>query len=361
MAFDVIVLPGEGIGREVTAEAVRVLEWFAARGLDLAIRHEAHGSAAFASSGRVIAPEVWHDLPHADAVLFGATGGPDYDALPEDARKAASLLAIRRHMGVFANLRPVRAWDELADAIPLKPEVARGTDLLIVRELNGGLYFGEPRGTETAGNEERAFNTLTYTAGEIERIARVAFELAGERRGQVHSVDKSNVLETHRLWRKVVARTAADYAGITLDHILVDNCAMQLVRAPRQFDVLVTDITFGDILSDLAGGIAGSIGLLPSASLGAADANGHRPALYEPVHGSAPDIAGRGIANPIGAILSVAMMLHHSFARPDLAQTLEEAVRRVLGRGIRTADIQGAAAAAVSTRAMGDAILGELA
>ena len=363
MAFEVIVLPGEGIGPEVTAEAVRVLDWFAAhRGLDVNLRLESHGTAAHAKHGQVIADSVFADLLSADAVLFGATGGPAFDELPEAARKAGGLLRMRRHMEVFANIRPIVACPELADATSLKADVVDGVDMVIVRELNGGIYFGEPRGLERLDDEtERGVNTLVYETPEIERIARFAFELARKRGGHVHSVDKSNVLETHKLWRKVVSRVGAeDYADVPLSHIIVDNCAMQIIREPKQFDVILADNMFGDILSDLAGAIVGSLGMLPSASLSAPDAAGRRRALYEPVHGSAPDIAGRGIANPIGAMLSVGLALHHSFGRGDDAKLLARAVRRTLGAGIRTPDIRAPNAKAVSTKGMGDAVLREL-
>ena len=358
-----IVLPGDGIGPEVMAEAVRVLDWFSERrGLEANVAHELHGSAAYRVHGRVITDEVLADMMAADAVLFGATGGPDYDAIPAEIKLAGSLLSIRKHMEVFANLRPIIAYDALADMTSLKPQAIRGVDMMIVRELNGGIYFGEPRGVESlGGNIERGVNTLVYTTPEVERIARVAFDLAKARGGHLHSVDKSNVLETHRLWRKTVSRIGAEeYGEVRLEHIIVDNCAMQIIRDPQQFDVLLADNMFGDILSDLAGAIAGSLGMLPSASLSAPDEDGRRRALYEPVHGSAPDIAGQGIANPLAAILSFGMALEHSLGRPRDAALLNRAVRQVLGAGIRTPDIRKPNGRAVSTTEMGDAVLSAL-
>lgn len=364
MPRDLIVLPGEGIGPEVIRQALRVIDWFGARrGLDLTVREEAYGVAAYRRHGGIVADAVRADLVSADAVLFGATGGPAFEEIPPEVRRAGSLLAIRREMGVFANLRPIVGYAELADASALKPEVMAGVDLVVVRELNGGLYFGEPRGiADLPGGGRRGLNTLTYATWEIERIARAAFTLARGRAGRLCSVDKSNVLETGRLWRDVVSRIGAEaYPDVRLSHILVDNCAMQLAREPGQFDVLLADNMFGDILSDIGGAVSGSLGMLPSASLAAPDADGRRAALYEPVHGSAPDIAGKGIANPLGAILSVGLMLRHSLGREEDAVLLERAVRRALAGGARTPDIRAPNRPALSTEGMGDAVIAALA
>jgi 3-isopropylmalate dehydrogenase len=281
--------------------------------------------------------------------------------VPTDVRRETGLLGLRRDMDLFANLRPVRGYPALAEASPLRPEVSGPADLVVVRELTGGLYFGQPRGIETLPDgSKRGVNTHVYTSGEIARIARVAFDLARTRRGRVHSADKSNVMEAGALWREVVTEVGTDYPDVALSHILADNCALQVVRAPAQFDVLLTDNMFGDLLSDTAAAIPGSLGLLPSASLGAPDADGRRAALYEPIHGAAPDIAGRGIANPLGAILSVAMMLRHSFGRADDGALVEAAVDAALSAGARTADIAGPGEAAISTTQMGDAVLAAL-
>ena len=363
LSYRMIVLPGDGIGPEVTAEAVRVMEWFREhRGLEVDVRHELYGPAAYEAQGTVISEEVMAGLLAVDAVLFGATGGPEFDAIPIAARRRGSLLRIRRHMEVFANLRPVIGYDELADAVSMKAEAIRGVNMMIVRELNGGIYFGLPRGvTETRNGLERGVNTLVYETPEIERIARFAFDLAEQRGGHLHSIDKSNVLECHQLWRKIVTRIGAEeYPGVSLEHMIVDNCAMQIIRDPNQFDVMLADNMFGDILSDLAGAISGSLGMLPSASLSAPDDGGRRRALYEPVHGSAPDIAGQGVANPLGAILSFALALELSFHSPDQAEMLRQAVRGALASGVRTADILGGRDRAASTAEMTDAVLGEL-
>ncbi len=367
MTHNIIILPGDGIGPEVTAEAVRVLEWLAAsRGLDVSLRHELYGAAAYKAHGAVLKDEVMADLMTADAVLFGATGGPDYDAIPLELKRKGNLLRIRKTMETYANLRPIVGYAELADTVSLKPETVAGVDIMIVRELNGGIYFGQPRGIDQlevdggVANVERGVNTLVYTTPEIERIARVAFDIAKDRGGHVHSIDKSNVMEAHQLWRKTVSRIGAEeYAGVRLDHMIVDNCAMQIVRDPKQFDVMLADNMFGDILSDLAGALSGSLGMLPSASLSAPGPDGRRRALYEPVHGSAPDIAGQGKANPCAAILSVAMMLELSLDRPADAELIRAAVRAALADGVRTADI-AAGQQAVGTGAMTDAILTHL-
>ncbi len=363
MSYRMIVLGGDGIGPEVTAEAVRVMDWFGEhRGLDITAQHELYGAAAYRAHGAVIAEEVMAGLRRVDAVLFGATGGPEYDEIPLEVRRRDSLLRIRQHMEVFANLRPVIGYDELADTVSMKAEAISGVDMMIVRELNGGIYFGKPRGvTATANGLERGVNTLVYETPEIERIARFAFDLAKQRGGKMHSIDKSNVLECHQLWRRIVARIGAEeYPAVSLTHMIVDNCAMQIIRDPKQFDVMLADNMFGDILSDLAGAISGSLGMLPSASLSMPDDTGRRRALYEPVHGSAPDIAGQGIANPLGAILSFGLALELSFDSPGEAGMLRQAVRGALAAGVRTPDILAGDGKAASTAEMTNAVLDQL-
>jgi 3-isopropylmalate dehydrogenase len=299
---------------------------------------------------------------HADAVLLGAVGGPKWDGLPFELKPERGLLRLRKEMGLFANLRPAFVFDALVDASSLKPDLVRGLDILIVRELTGGVYFGEPRGIEILPNgERRGVNTQVYTTSEIVRIAEVAFDLAAARGRKLHSVEKANVMESGLLWREEVQTLhAARYPGIELQHMYADNCAMQLVRTPKQFDVIVTDNLFGDLLSDCAAMLTGSLGMLPSASLGAADASGRRRALYEPVHGSAPDIAGKDIANPLATLLSFAMALRYSFAMTAEADLLEGAVKTVLDGGLRTADIMQPGKARVSTSVMGEAVVHEM-
>ena len=332
MSHRIVVIPGDGIGPEVTAAATRVLDAVAAR-FNLRFELSTHpmGGAALRAGLPALPPETLEACRRADAVLLGAVGDPAFDHLPSSERPEGGLLAIRRGLGVYANLRPARLWPGVDDAGPLKTELSRGADLLIVRELTGGLYFGEPRGIDR--DRGTAFNTMRYSTMEIERIARVAFEAAGRRRKQVTSVDKANVLETSQLWRTVVTRVAADYPDVMLQHMYVDACAMALVTGPTRFDVVLTENLFGDILSDEAAVIVGSIGLLPSASLG------DGPGLYEPVHGSAPDIAGRDIANPVGAIASAAMLLEHSLGLADAARAVNAAIERVLQAGHRTSDL----------------------
>ena len=355
----VLVLGGDGVGPEVIAQATRVLDWFASRrGLPIELFEAPYGLASWRTCGEILPARTLQAARSADAILFGAIGD-GYDAVPIDVRREGSILRLRREFGLYANLRPVRHWPALAAACPLRAEVAAGTDIAIVRENTGGLYFGTPRGFESPPDGRRAaVNTQRYASDEIERVARFAFALARTRRSRVCSVDKSNVLETGALWRQTVqAVHEREFADVELSHMLVDNCAMQLVRAPTRFDVIVTDNMFGDILSDAAGAVAGSLGMLPSAALGAPGPDGRRRALYEPVHGSAPDIEGRGIANPLGAILSAALMLRHSLDAPGEAQRLEQAVTRALDGGARTADIAGPGEAAVGTAAMGDAVV----
>ena len=363
MTDSVVVLPGEGIGPEVISEAVKVMEWFVqTQKLDLQLDIESYGLSCYKESGVLVTEDTLSKIAGSKAVLFGATGGLEFDAIPKEVRLKGNLLAMRRRMLVYANLRPVVAYRELEDVSPIKNEVARGADIIVVRELNGGIYFGEPRGNSVHGRApDQSVNTLVYSVREIERVARVAFQLAQERKGVVHSVDKSNVLETYRLWRDVVSRVGAnEFPEVELNHIIVDNCALQIVRDPRQFDVILADNMIGDILSDLAGALTGSLGMLPSASLNQSETASTGRSLYEPVHGSAPDIAGRGIANPIGAILSVGLMMEYSLGKRDLNQLLKKAVSGVLGTGVRTPDIASNETDPVSTAEMGGEIISAL-
>lgn len=352
----ICVLPGDGIGPEIMAEAVRVLE-----ALELGFEMETAllGGCAVDATGEPY-PQATSALARAaDAVLLGAVGGPQWDSLPRPQRPERGLLGIRKELGLFANLRPAILYPELANASSLKPEIVAGLDILIVRELTGDIYFGQPRGIEQReidGRSERyGFNTMHYTESEIRRIGRVAFEAARKRNRRLCSVDKMNVLETTQLWRDVMTELAADYPDVELSHMLVDNAAMQLVRAPKQFDVMVTGNMFGDILSDEASMLTGSIGMLPSASL-----DERNKGLYEPSHGSAPDIAGKGVANPLATILSAAMMLRYTFALEAQAQRVEGAVKKVLAQGYRTGDIFEQGMRKVGTREMGDAVLAAL-
>ncbi len=347
----VVLLPGDGIGPDVVAEAAHVLQDVARRAaIPIELEEHAVGGVALERFREPLPEATLAAARAADAVLLGAVGTPRHDALPRDKRPERALLGLRRGLGVFANLRPVRLHPAIAAASPLRSDIVRGTDLLIVRELTGGLYFGTPRGIEGEGAARRARNTLSYTAGEIERIARVAFEAARARRKRVTSVDKANILETSQLWRDVVSETARVYPDVALDHLYVDNAAMQLLARPRDFDVILTENLFGDILSDEAAMLAGGIGMLPSASLG------EGPGLYEPVHGSAPDLAGRDAANPLGAILSAAMLLRHSLGLPGEAERVEAAVGQVLQEGARTADLARGDEKAITTRAMGQKV-----
>jgi 3-isopropylmalate dehydrogenase len=347
----IVVLPGDGIGPEVTSAAVRVLQEVAER-FDQPLSLETHpiGGAALRAGLPPLPPATREACLAADAVLLGAVGDPSFDTRPAGERPESGLLALRRAMGVFANLRPAKVHAPLADATPLKRHLAERIDMLIVRELTGGLYFGEPRSEQP----DRAVNTLTYTRNEVARIARVAFEAARRRRGRVLSVDKANVLETSRLWRRVVTEIAAGYPDVTLDHMYVDSCAMKLVLDPGSLDVVLTENLFGDILSDEAGAICGSLGLLPSASLG------DGPGLFEPVHGSAPDIAGHDKANPIGAIASVAMLFRDGLGMPAAADVIDGAITSALAAGHRTVDIAAGAEATLGTTAMADAIIGAI-
>jgi 3-isopropylmalate dehydrogenase len=359
----VAVVGGEGIGPEVTAQSRRVLNWFATRrNVPMILREAQYGLIPYLATGKVLPQDTVEAMDEADAILWGATGGPETKEVPAAARKAGSLLSLRSKYDLYANLRPIVANPALANSAPLKANVLKGVDFVIIRELTSGIYFGEPRGIETlADGQRRGFNTEQYTTNQIRRVARAAFELARTREGKVCSVDKANVLETSVLWREeVIALHAAEFSDIELSHLYVDNAAMQIVRAPSQFDVMVTGNIFGDILSDCAAMASGSLGMLPSASLGPVDRFGRRKALYEPVHGSAPDIAGKGIANPLGSILSVAMMLRMTLDRPDDADLLEEAVGAALAAGARTADIAETGAGRLSTQEMGDAVLNAL-
>ncbi len=358
-----LVLPGDGIGPEVMREVGRVVNWLSRRrGISFDVTEELVGGASIDAHGTPIRDEVVGMARDADAVLFGAVGGPQWDHVGFERRPELAILTLRRQLGLFANLRPALVLEPLVDASPLKAAIVRGLDIMIVRETVGGIYFGEPRGVETLPDgSRRGVNTEVYTSQEIERVSRVAFELARKRRGAVCSVEKSNVMESGLLWREVVTELAArDYPDVALSHMLADNCAMQLARDPRQFDVIVTGNLFGDLLSDLAAMLTGSLGMLPSATLGAVDAQGRRPALYEPIHGSAPDIAGRGLANPLAQILSFAMLLRYSLDLEAEARTIEDACTRVLSSGLRTADIMSPGMARVGTQVMGEAVLREL-
>jgi 3-isopropylmalate dehydrogenase len=357
--YRIAVLPGDGIGPEVTAEAVRVLQAVAKNSRDsFEFEQALVGGAAIDATGGPLPPASLTLCRSAHAILFGSVGGPKWDTLPQEQRAERGLLALRKELDLFANLRPATCFPMLVDASPLKRSVVEGTDIMVIRELTGGLYFGEPRGRERLPDGgERGVNTMAYTTREIERVARVGFEVARKRRKRLTSVDKANVLAVSQLWREVVTRVAAEYPDVALDHVLVDNCAMALVHKPTQFDTLVTENTFGDILSDEAAILAGSMGMLPSASLGATGAGGSQVGLYEPVHGTAPDIAGQGIANPIAAILSAAMLLRYSLGMGREADRIEAAVRRVLEAGHRTRDIAAAGAPALGTKAMGDLIV----
>lgn len=357
MSKKILVLPGDGIGPEIVAEAVKVLDCLRQdHGLDAELAHGLIGGAGYDATGKPLPDETLQQALVSDAVLLGAVGGPAYDALDRPLRPERGLLTIRSEMGLFGNLRPAILYPQLAEASALKPEVVAGLDILFVRELTGGLYFGEPRGIRTLENGERqGYNTLVYSESEIERIGRLAFETARRRDKRLCSVDKANVLEVTELWREVMAGLASEYPDVELSHMYVDNAAMQLVRAPKQFDVLVTENMFGDILSDCAAMLTGSIGMLPSASL---DRNGK--GLYEPIHGSAPDIAGKDVANPLATILSVAMMLRHSLDEPALAERVQAAVGAVLDQGLRTADIHTPDTRRVGTVEMGDAVVSAL-
>ncbi|MCC5991678.1 MAG: 3-isopropylmalate dehydrogenase [Rhodobacteraceae bacterium] len=357
-----LILPGDGIGPEVMREVRRIIDWFGARrGLAFDVSEDLVGGAAYDAHGTPLHDDTMARAQAADAVLLGAVGGPKYDDLDFSVKPERGLLRLRKEMDLFSNLRPAQCFDALADFSSLKRDVVAGLDIMIVRELTSGVYFGEPRGIFTEGNERVGVNTQRYTESEIRRVAISAFELAMRRSRKLCSMEKANVMESGILWREVVTEVGRDYPEVELSHMYADNGAMQLVRWPRQFDVIVTDNLFGDILSDCAAMLTGSLGMLPSASLGAPMANGRPKALYEPVHGSAPDIAGQGKANPIACILSFAMALRYSFDQGAEAARLEAAIEQVLADGVRTADLMGPEGGVpVSTEGMGDAIIAAL-
>ena len=358
----ILVLPGDGIGPEIMREVMRVIEFFDKRHIaSFEVSEGLVGGSAYDASGTPLTDETLAQAQASDAVLFGSVGGPKWETLPFELQPERGLLRLRKEMDLFANLRPAMVFEALADASSLKRELVAGLDLMIVRELTGGIYFGEPRGIETMPDgSRRGINTEVYSEAEIERVVRAGFELAKKRQHRLCEVDKANVMESGILWREVARRVHADYPDVELSFMYADNCAMQLVRNPKQFDVIVTSNLFGDLLSDCAAMLTGSLGMLPSASLGAADATGRRKALYEPVHGSAPDIAGKGVANPLACVLSFAMMLRYSFDLAEEADLVEKAVADALAAGARTADIRQPNTASISTRDMGDTILREL-
>ena len=352
----IAVLPGDGIGPEIVVQAVKVLKALSSDGVKIEMEEAPIGGAGYDAAGDPLPAATLKLAQDADAVLLGAVGGWNYDGLPRPMRPEQGLLRIRKELNLFANLRPALLYPELADASSLKPEVVSGLDIMIVRELTGDIYFGQPRGIHTNANGEReGFNTMRYSESEIRRIGHVAFGIASKRNRKVCSVDKANVLETTELWRQVMIEVAKEYPDVELSHMYVDNAAMQLVRAPKQFDVMVTGNIFGDILSDEASMLTGSIGMLPSASL---DSN--NKGMYEPSHGSAPDIAGQNIANPLATILSAAMMMRYTFDREDVAQRIEGAVKKVLANGLRTSDIWTEGTRKVSCSEMGDAVVKNL-
>ena len=359
----ILLLPGDGIGPEVTEEVKKIINWFNdKKSLGFETDEELVGGCSYDKHGTPITDEVFYKALESEAVILGAVGGPKYDNLEFSKRPERALLKLRKELKLFANLRPAICFKQLVEASSLKPEIISGLDIMIVRELTGGIYFGEPRGIEPIENNERkGINTHTYTTSEIQRVARVAFDLAKKRKNKVTSCEKSNVMEAGVLWREEVqALKDKEYSKIELSHMLADNCAMQLLRNPKQFDVIVTDNLFGDILSDEAAMLTGSLGLLPSASLGAKDKNGKIRSMYEPVHGSAPDIAGKNIANPIATILSLAMALKYSLDLDKEADQLEKAVQSVLDDGLRTKDIMSKNMKEVNTSDMGNAIIAKL-
>ncbi|MBT3792065.1 MAG: 3-isopropylmalate dehydrogenase [Rhodospirillales bacterium] len=361
---NLLILPGDGIGPEVMGEVKRVINWMDSnRAVSFDVDEDLVGGCAYESHGAPLSDATMNKAMDADAVLLGAVGGPKWEKLPFEFQPERGLLRLRKDMELFANLRPAIVFDALAEASSLKTDLVAGLDILILRELTGGVYFGEPRGiTDLPNGERRGVNTQVYDTYEIIRIGKVAFELAAKRDGRLCSVEKANVMESGVLWREEITKLHdAEYPDIELSHMYADNCAMQLVRAPKQFDVIVTDNLFGDMLSDCAAMLTGSLGMLPSASLGAADATGRRKALYEPVHGSAPDIAGENKANPLATILSHAMMLRYSFDLGDEADLVENAVKGVLSKGLRTADIMQEGKELISTTDMGQAVVDEMA
>ena len=354
--YTIALLPGDGIGPEVIKEAVKILGSLEkSLGLELVLNEMPVGGAAYEAKGHPLPADTLNAAQEADAVLLGAVGGPKWEKIDFSLRPERALLGLRSNLNLYANLRPAKVFPALVDASSLKRELIDNLDIMVIRELTGGIYFGEPRGVESlTDGTRRGFNTLVYTEEEIRRIARVAFDVARKRSKRVVSVDKANVLEVTGLWREVVTEVHEEYNDIVLDHMYVDNCAMQLVRAPKQFDVIVTTNMFGDILSDEASMLTGSIGMLPSASVGG------KTAMYEPIHGSAPDIAGKGLANPLATILSVGMMFKYSFGREEVNAKIESAVESVLDQGIRTRDIMSEKMTEVSTQKMGDEVVAEL-
>ena len=360
---NILMLPGDGIGPEVMAEVKKVIDWSNdKRGTGFKVEEDLVGGACFDAHGSAVTDETMDKAQAADAVLLGAVGGPKWDNVAREHRPEAGLLRLRKELDLFANLRPALVFDALIDSSTLKPDVVRGLDIMIVRELTAGVYFGEPRGEDVRDGVRYGFDTQVYNENEIDRVARVAFELAKKRNNKVTSVEKANVMESGVFWRKVVGEVhAADYSDVELGNMYADNCAMQLVRWPGQFDVIVTDNLFGDLLSDCAAMLTGSLGMLPSASLGSKHPEtGKIPAMYEPVHGSAPDIAGEGKANPLATLLSHSMMLRYSFDMIEDADMLDQAVQSVLAKGLRTADIMTDGMTLVSTSGMGDALIDEL-
>lgn len=356
MTKKIAVLPGDGIGPEIVAEAVKVLEALKTDGLDISLDYGLVGGAAYDETGTPLPEATLTLAKESDAILLGAVGGYKWESLDISVRPEKGLLGLRSELNLFANLRPAILYPQLAGASTLKPEVVAGLDLMIVRELTGGIYFGQPRGIRTLENgEKQGYNTLVYSESEVSRIGKVAFDIAGKRQGRVCSVDKANVLECTELWRETMTQLCEDYPQVELSHMYVDNAAMQLVRAPKQFDVMVTTNMFGDILSDCASMLTGSIGMLPSASL---DENSK--GMYEPIHGSAPDIAGQNIANPLATILSAAMMLRYTLDEAEMADRIENAVSKVLDDGLRTVDIYSEGTTKVSTSEMGDAVVAAL-
>ncbi len=363
MTKKIMILPGDGIGPEIVSQVSKLIKWYNENtDLNFETENGLIGGASIDAYGHPFTDETLEKCRSADAILMGAVGGPKWDDVDFDIRPEAGLLKLRKELELFANLRPALVFDALIDASSLKPEIVKGLDIMIVRELTGGIYFGEPRGIETLKNgERRGFNTQTYTTSEITRIGEVAFELAKKRSNKVHSCEKANVMESGKLWREEMTILHADkFKDVELEHMYADNCAMQLLRNPKQFDVIVTDNLFGDILSDEAAMLTGSLGMLPSASLGAINTDGKMHALYEPVHGSAPDIADQGIANPLATILSFSMMLRYSFGYKEHADRLDNAVQTILNRGLRTKDVMAKNCTEISTMQMGDEIISEL-
>lgn len=360
--YSVLLLPGDGIGPEIMAEAKKILDWLNTNSEHtFQIHEDLVGGAAYDKHGSPATDDMMRIAHSADAILFGSVGGPKWDNVDYALRPEAGLLRLRKELDLFANLRPALCYPALAESSSLKPELVEGLDIMIVRELTGGVYFGEPKQITGTGNEKRAVDTQVYSTSEIDRIGRIAFDLARKRDGNVHSVEKNNVMVTGVLWKEVITRLhKEEYNDVNLQHMLADNCSMQLVRQPKQFDVIVTDNLFGDMLSDTAAMLTGSLGMLPSASLGGENDNGQRRAMYEPVHGSAPDIAGQGKANPIAMIGSLVMMLRYSFDMQDKADQIDYAISAILDRDLRTPDIMQRGKTEISTAQMGDEIIKEL-